>query len=224
MYLLLNASGQSRYPAGTHHYNPNAKSIFRDNQYSQIIISDVGILLWLAGIATYIYKAGFVECLRVYLVPYLWVNHWLVLIVFLQHTDPVVPHYRAGEFTFPRGALATLDRTLLADLGSVAGWIGETVTHGISSTHVLHHVSSKIPHYNAFEATDALRARLAKDGIVLQGRPGGWAELARIYKECKFVEDEGEIVFYKNAYGLAPCKAAVTVVSDSGVEVDRDSE
>ena len=78
------------------------------------------------------------------------VNHWLVLITFLQHTDPLLPHYRASEFTFPRGALSTLDRNLLGDLGSFMGWIGATVTHGISETHVLHHVNSKIPHYHAY--------------------------------------------------------------------------
>jgi omega-6 fatty acid desaturase (delta-12 desaturase) len=94
------------------------------------------------------------------------VNHWLVLITFLQHTDPLLPHYRAAEFTFPRGALATLDRNLLGDLGSVMGWIGAHATFvtflpvpthvltrcfrmGISETHILHHVCSKIPHYNA---------------------------------------------------------------------------
>ena len=77
------------------------------------------------------------------------VNHWLVMITFLQHTDPLLPHYRSEEFTFPRGALATLDRNLLGDLGSFMGWIGATATHGISETHVAHHVSSKIPHYNA---------------------------------------------------------------------------
>ena len=77
------------------------------------------------------------------------VNHWLVLITFLQHTDPILPHYRASEFTFPRGALATLDRSLLGDLGSLMGWIGACTTHGISETHVLHHVNSKIPHYHA---------------------------------------------------------------------------
>jgi omega-6 fatty acid desaturase (delta-12 desaturase) len=146
------------------------------------------------------------------------------LITFLQHTDPVLPHYRAAEHTFPRGALATLDRTLLGDLGSVAGWIGETATHGISATHVLHHVSSKIPHYNAWEATDTLRARLAQDGVQLQGRPGGWAEVARVFRACRFVEDEGDIVFYKNGLGLAASKPAVHDVTDSGVEVDRDSD
>ena len=83
------------------------------------------------------------------LIDYLRVNHWLVLITFLQHTDPLLPHYRAPEFTFPRGALATLDRSLLGDCGKIMGWIGAHATHGLSETHVLHHVSSKIPHYNA---------------------------------------------------------------------------
>jgi len=77
------------------------------------------------------------------------VNHWLVLITFLQHTDPLIPHYRSEVFTYPRGALATFDRNFLGDLGSFMSWIGSTATHGASETHVVHHVSSRIPHYNA---------------------------------------------------------------------------
>jgi len=39
-------------------------------------------------------------------------------------------------------------------------------------------------------------------------------------RECKFVEDDGEVVFYKNAYGQAKCKAVYNEpVSDSGVDV-----
>lgn len=115
------------------------------------------------------------------------VNHWLVLITFLQHTDPLVPHYRAPEFTFARGALSTLDRHLLADLGSIPAWIGATLTHGISETHVLHHVSSKIPHYNAWEASDALRKKLDRSGINLDGGASGWAEVYRVVRQCKVI-------------------------------------
>ena len=188
----------------------------------QILISDLGIALWLGALIYWSMTRSFLEMFRIYFVPYLWVNHWLVLITFLQHTDPLLPHYRPPEFTFPRGALATLDRNLLGDLGSLMGYFGAAATHGISETHVLHHVSSKIPHYNAWEATDALRERLARAGIKLEGRPGGWAEVYRVYRECKFVEDEGSVVFYKNAYGLAAARPALpeSNVSDSGVEVD----
>lgn len=146
-------------------FKPSAV-MFADHHYSQVVVSDIGIALWLVGVAYSIWKYGFVNVFSLYLVPYLWcvhlvsynqlsynnisrVNHWLVLITFLQHTDPLLPHYRAPEFTFPRGALSTLDRNLLADCGKVMAWIGAHATNGISETHVLHHVSSKIPHYNA---------------------------------------------------------------------------
>ncbi|KAI0661996.1 fatty acid desaturase-domain-containing protein [Cubamyces menziesii] len=224
-YLICNASGQSRYPKDTSHFSPSAV-MFRPDQRGQIIISNVGIMLWMGAIIMAISQWGFFEVFRVYLIPYLWVNHWLVLITFLQHTDPILPHYRASEFTFPRGALSTLDRSLLGDLGSFMGWLGAFATHGISETHVAHHVCSKIPHYHAWEASDALRKRLAQHGIKLEGRPGGWAEVYRVFRECKFVEDEGDIVFYKNAYGLAATKPVFTdnTASDSGIEImDKDA-
>ncbi|KAI5120757.1 hypothetical protein M0805_004721 [Coniferiporia weirii] len=221
LYITTNASGQKRYPKGTNHFAPGAP-LFKPHEYFQIVLSDTGFFLWLAGLAYWSYTRSFGEMFCVYFAPYLWVNHWLVLITFLQHTDPLLPHYRPPEFTFPRGALATLDRNLLGDLGPIGAWLGAVATHGISETHVLHHVSSKIPHYNAWEATYALRERLARAGIKLQGRPGGWSEVYRVYRQCKFVEDEGNIIFYKNAYGLAASRPASidSAVSDSGVEVD----
>lgn len=221
-YLIRNASGQKRYPKGTSHFNPKAV-IFAPHQYGAVILSDIGVLLWLGAVAAAISTYGFVTVFRLYLVPYLWVNHWLVLITFLQHTDPLLPHYRAPEFTFVRGALATLDRNLLGDCGSIMAWIGAHATHGISETHVLHHVSSKIPHYNAWEASAALHKRLEQAGLVLQGAPGGWREVYRVFKECKFVEDEGNVIFYKNAHGLAASRPKFNDgnASDSGVEIEK---
>ncbi|KAJ7152583.1 fatty acid desaturase-domain-containing protein [Mycena crocata] len=223
MYLLFNTAGQSRYPKGTNHFSPSS-IIFAKHQYNQIALSDMGIFIWLALIVLSCYHFSFMTTLRVYLVPYIWVNHWLVLVTFLQHSDPLVPHYRAEMFTFQRGALCTMDRSLLGDLGPIMGWLGAHATHGISETHVLHHVTSKIPHYHAWEATYALRARLASAGVKLVGRPGGWAEVYRVMRECRFVEDEGGVVFYKNARGLAAAKpvySSTSDVEDSGVEVDK---
>jgi omega-6 fatty acid desaturase (delta-12 desaturase) len=220
LYITTNASGQVRYPKGTNHFTPSSV-IFSPHHYGQVIMSVVGIVFWLAGIATAIYYKGFLEVFRAYLVPYLWVNHWLVLITFLQHTDPLLPHYRAPEFTFARGALATLDRHLLGDLGPFMAWLGAHATNGISETHILHHVSSKIPHYNAWEASAALKKFIAPHGVPMDGAPGGWAEMIRVFRECKFVEDEGDVVFFKNAHGLAKMKPAMpeSSGSDSGIEV-----
>ena len=115
------------------------------------------LLQWLRPILSSLFRSLSLVCVSFYFLRYLpslqphisRVNHWLVLITFLQHTDPLLPHYRPPEFTFVRGALATLDRNLLGDLGPVMGWIGAHATNGISETHVAHHVCSKIPHYNA---------------------------------------------------------------------------
>lgn len=52
-------------------FNPSAV-MFAPHHRDQIIISDVGIVLWLAAVITSIYYRGFAEVFRVYLVPYLW--------------------------------------------------------------------------------------------------------------------------------------------------------
>ena len=46
------------------------------------------------------------------------------------------------------------------------------------------------------------------------------------YNDCQFVEDEGDIIFYKNARGFAAAKPvfADNTASDSGIEiVDKDA-
>ena len=62
---------------------------------------------------------------RVYGVPWLAMSHWIMMVVFLQHTDPVLPHYRAAKWTYARGALATMDRDFL-------GWQGRYFLHNVS--------------------------------------------------------------------------------------------
>ncbi|KZO92532.1 putative delta-12 fatty acid desaturase [Calocera viscosa TUFC12733] len=211
-YLIKNVSGQLHYPAGSNHFNPKSV-IFDARQYWQIIMSDVGIALWLGTLGTWAYYRGFAEVALYYLPVYLWVNHWLVMITFLQHTDPLLPHYRGGMWTFPRGALATIDRRLL---GPIGGW----VLHGIAETHVAHHVHSKMPHYHAWEATRALKERLGP--YYMESKDNMFKALWISYRDCKFVEDTGDVVFFKNRTGMAKAVAVFPdkgVISDSGVDV-----
>jgi len=74
-----------------------------------------------------------------------------------------------------------------------------------------------------WDASAALKKRLAASGIYLKGRPGGWAEVYRVFRECKFVEDEGNILFYKNDKGLAAARPLITAdaASDSGIELEK---
>ncbi|EPQ31588.1 uncharacterized protein PFL1_00921 [Pseudozyma flocculosa PF-1] len=208
LYLIQNASGQLHYPKFTNHFNPEA-IIFDKRHRSQILISDLGIACTLAAMAfgASVAPRGFTDVFRYYLIPYLWCNHWLVMITYLQHTDPMLPHYKAETWTFPRGALCTIDRQWL-------GPVGPYLLHGISETHVLHHVSSKIPHYHAWEATEALKARLGEH--YAKSTENVFVSLWKSIRECKYIEESDQVAFYRNGKGV-PKR---TVSPDSGYNSD----
>lgn len=47
-----------------------------------------------------------------------------------------------------------------------------------------------------------------------------FVSLWKNYSSCRFVEDEGEVVFYKDAYGRASRSVVYpSIPSDSGVDV-----
>lgn len=46
--------------------------MFKPGQRTMILVSNVGLLLWLAAIGASISRWGFFEVFRTYLVPYLW--------------------------------------------------------------------------------------------------------------------------------------------------------
>jgi omega-6 fatty acid desaturase / acyl-lipid omega-6 desaturase (Delta-12 desaturase) len=46
--------------------------MFSPHHYGQVILSDIGILVWLAVLATWIYYKGFAQVFTLYIVPYLW--------------------------------------------------------------------------------------------------------------------------------------------------------
>jgi omega-6 fatty acid desaturase / acyl-lipid omega-6 desaturase (Delta-12 desaturase) len=71
MYLIRNATGQRSYPRFTNHFDPNS-AIFAAHQYQQIVISDVGVLLWIGALVYASYTFGFGTMMRVYGLPYLW--------------------------------------------------------------------------------------------------------------------------------------------------------
>jgi len=216
MYLIRNASGQKHYPRWTNHYQP-ISIIFKPEQATQIIWSDFGLVIALSVLGFWTYMRGFQEVAVMYLIPYLWVNHWLVSITFLQHTDPLLPHYSPSKWNFTRGALATIDRQFFGPIGGFA-------LHGICETHIAHHISSKIPHYSAWEATEAIKNHIGE--YYMKSDENFMLSLYKNYKECRFIEDKGDVVFYKNASGLAQ-RVAVDEYkgqSDSGVDVSMDKE
>lgn len=190
LYLMFNVSGRP-YDRFACHFDPKSP-IYSDRERAQILLSDVGILAITYGLYRLALAKGLAWVLCVYGAPLLVVNGFLVLITYLQHTHPSLPHYDSSEWDWLRGALATVDR----DYG-----ILNKVFHNITDTHVAHHLFSTMPHYHAMEATKAIKPILG-DYYQFDGTPvykATWREA----KECIYVEpDEGEknkgVFWYNN--------------------------
>ncbi|CAN1144423.1 Delta(12)-fatty-acid desaturase FAD2 [Linum perenne] len=190
LYLAFNVSGRP-YDRFACHFDPYGP-IYNDRERMEIYLSDFGIF----AVSFTLYKLAITKGLAwvvcVYGVPLLIVNGFLVLITFLQHTHPALPHYKSSEWDWLRGALATVDR----DYGLL-----NKVFHNITDTHVAHHLFSTMPHYHAMEATKAIKPVLG-EYYQFDGTPfvkAMWREA----KECIYVEpDEGDpkkgVFWYSN--------------------------
>ncbi|CAF9931312.1 Oleate hydroxylase fah12 [Imshaugia aleurites] len=183
------------------HFDPSSP-LYEAKDSKLILASDVGLAV-VAGILILIGKKfGWANLAVWYFLPYLWVNHWLVAITYLQHTDPSLPHYEDAAWNFARGAAATVDREF--------GFIGRTLMHGIVETHVLHHFVSTIPFYNADEASEAIKPILGRHyRSNVEGGPWGFIKaMWTSARTCQWVEpSEGaeglgkSVLFFRNRNG-----------------------
>ncbi|PHH84848.1 hypothetical protein CDD83_1286 [Cordyceps sp. RAO-2017] len=216
-YLLTNVTGHNfhhrqregrgrgkanGFGGRVNHFDP-ASPLYEHKDAKLIVLSDLGIAIAAAALFYLGNRFGWANMAVWYFVPYLWVNHWLVAITFLQHTDPSLPHYTADEWNFVRGAAATIDREM--------GFVGRHLLHGIIETHVLHHYVSTIPFYNADEASDAIRPIMGKHyRSDTEGGPWGFIRaLWRSARMCQWVEPSADaegpgkgILFFRNGNGL----------------------
>ena len=68
--------------------------------------------------------------------------------------------------------------------------------HKIGSTHVVHHLFSKIPHYHALEATEAIKPILGEYYNSTSENP--FVSLWNNYLYCKFKEEQGSVRWWKD--------------------------
>jgi fatty acid desaturase len=102
----------------------------------------IGLLVWWA------FRGGWAAPVLIYGGPYLVVNAWVVVYTWLHHTDVDVPHFGAEDWSVIRGAFQTVDRCY--------GRVLDYLHCNIGSTHVVHHLFPRIPHYNAVQATRSI--------------------------------------------------------------------
>ncbi len=155
-YLLTGSTGGARYGTSNHFWprEPFSKKLWPANWEKKVWISDIGIALVLAGVFIAGYKNGVNYLIAMYIGPLLVVNCWLVIYTWLHHTDTDVPHLSNSDFSFVRGAFLSIDRPY--------GSILDFLHHHIGSSHVIHHLFPKIPHYHAREATIAIKKSFPK--------------------------------------------------------------
>jgi len=153
-YLIAGASG-GPVRGATNHFWPWAgeqgrHSLFPGGWKKKVLMSDVGCFAVIGLLAYWAYAAGSImPVLALYVGPYLVTNAWLVGYTWLQHTDVDIAQYTGSDWNWVRGAFLTVDRPY--------GPVFDFLHHRIGSTHVAHHVDHTIPHYNAVEATEALK-------------------------------------------------------------------
>ncbi|ODM16802.1 hypothetical protein SI65_07767 [Aspergillus cristatus] len=224
MYLLTNVTGHNNhenqpegrgkgkrngYFTGVNHFNPSSP-LYEAKDAKLILLSDLGLAIT-GSVLYYIGTTyGWLNLLVWYGIPYLWVNHWLVAITYLQHTDPSLPHYQPEVWNFARGAAATIDRDF--------GFVGRHILHGIIETHVLHHYVSTIPFYHADEASEAIKKVMGNHyrTEAHTGWTGFFKALWTSPRTCQWVEPtegaKGEsqgVLFYRNTNGIGVPPAKV---------------
>ncbi|KAK7062767.1 hypothetical protein VNI00_000256 [Paramarasmius palmivorus] len=215
-YLMFNVSGQKGYPKWTNHFDPSS-ILFTKEQRNAVILSNIGIaaMVWAVTYASTVY--GVFEVIKFYGIPWLAVTHCprhaVIMITYLHHTDATLPHYRGKEWSYQRGAAATVDRNFL-------GWQGRTFLHDVAHYHVIHHFFPKMPFYHGEEATQYLRNFIGEH-YAYSDKPV-FKALWDTYNDCQFVEDDGkhprfhvtliglmiglalgDILFYRNKKGEA---------------------
>lgn len=155
LYLFLGATGGEDYGRPTSHFwngpsfDKGRRPLFPRPFRGLMMRSNLGLLVVLLLLAYLALQFSLARVLCVYGLPYIVVNIWLVTYTWLQHTDLDVPHFSSSEWTWAKGALQTIDRPY--------GPLLNLLHHGIGSTHVCHHVNSRIPHYNAWRGSSLLK-------------------------------------------------------------------
>lgn len=187
-YLIFFGWGPRKHDNGPKsHFNPKAE-FFSPKERHLIVVNDFAVVLALVAVGYFIYTCGFPIVFRLYLMPYLVMNAYLVTVTYLHHTDTYVPHYRESEWSWLRGSLCTVDRSY--------GKILDVVLHHITDTHVCHHIFSKMPFYHCQEATEAIKPILGK--YYLSDSTPVFPALWRVVNNCKYVQNDGNVVFYKS--------------------------
>jgi len=184
LYLLINTSGHVT-DSFSSHFLPTSP-IFTKKEQLKVVASAVGLLGWWYCLSLFGAALGSGLVLRLYLLPLIVNNCFLVAITYMQHTHVDVPHYEDHEWNWLRGALCTVDRTMGAYL--------DEKLHLIHVTHVLHHTFSRIPFYRSREASAPIVKVIGK--YYHKDDTNFLLSMWRAANDCIFLEEGKGILFW----------------------------
>ncbi|CZT06697.1 hypothetical protein WAI453_006038 [Rhynchosporium graminicola] len=163
---------------------------FRPSNRDNVVLSVLGVGMVVACLYAAVGHFGARMVFLFYGAPWLWTNHWILTITFLQHTDSSLPYYPTNTWSFLRGCASTIDRDF--------GFIGRNLFHGAIECHVLHRHASRVPFYHAKEASEAIQVVMKshyKSDMKTPYLRAFWEN----YNACRFVEEKdlgSEIYFF----------------------------
>ncbi len=167
------------------HYHPDSP-IFEQEDRPLIVRSVICCALALGILISSGFLFGWGLVAKLYLVPYILFMVYFSMITFLHHSHPEIPWYRNQAWNYLMGALSTIDYDYR--------FIGH-LQHNIG-IHVVHHLFMNVPHYHLKEATNAIIPILGKQ--YRKSKISPFKALWNCYKKCRYVPDEGDIVYYRD--------------------------
>lgn len=152
--------------------------VYPPNWHFRVQLSTYGVIAMSLLIVYGYYTMGNNWMTKHWLGPYIVTNGWLVGYTWLHHTDTDIPWFGEDSFTWLRGALCTIDRPY--------PWIYDELHHHIGSTHVLHHLNFKVPHYHAVEATECIKPCLIEKNLYRTDNRNPWLAMKEACKLCEY--------------------------------------
>lgn len=175
-------------------YNPRPVNHF--NPFDPMFVGHViGCFFSLAGLGTMSYLLyrfyqafGLLALINYYVIPDFIFASYCVIITFLHHNEMSIPWFADSQWDFVRGQLSTIDRHY---------GIVHNVLHSIG-THQMHHMFTKIPHYQLEEATMHFRRAFPElvrtcDEPILPSLMRMWLK----YDKQSVIDDDTLVHYYK---------------------------
>ncbi|KAL1754071.1 hypothetical protein FB107DRAFT_276101 [Schizophyllum commune] len=160
-----------------------------------VLSSNAGIGAMIIAVISASHAYSLAAVVKYYGIPWLLVTHWFILVTYLHHTTPELPHYRGREWNFQH---ATVHRPFLE-------WHDRFFLHDVAHFHVVHHLFPKMSFYHGEEATKYLQGFIGEH-YAYSEKPI-FEALWESYNRYKFVEDEEPVLLYRDRQGRAERRA-----------------